>query len=483
MGSVATRCDAERQCRATCAFLDEDVGVHNVAAGDMRPGLPLVRHDKAMCQRIVELGLSWQGVCVGSRVAAGEKHSIFATRSGQALLLRWLHAGVDAPLLRSEEGRACIAPSSGVVQRLDFTDFSRPKSGDAWYLLPLAFRPPDSARVMAVAAGTSHCLLLTHDRRVWSWGSDRFGQLGLGGPASRLSAEEGGVAFHAVDLLAECNVAGVACGDDSSFALSVTGKKVWSWGRNAHNGALGLGALVEGCVTTPFEARRLRGLCVSDIAASHIFALALTPLGKVFSFGSAEVGGLGHGEMDVHTNMMNPKQIRALNDLHVIQIAIGSGQSAACLSENGRVLVWGNFGAFKFWSPREAQIPCSGTKAIAIAVGFDHMLALTGAGEVWCLTQRSELPSQVVPEILVMHQLSDTGLHGRVSEIACGGAMSICSGGEDGEEVSILAGVQQLQGRRGYTWFTSLPFPPPPVAIHLKSLLSDQLCDRNGSYF
>jgi hypothetical protein len=91
---------------------------------------------------------------------------------------------------------------------------------------------PRAPPATAAAAGFSHSLVLARDGRVWGWGQNDHGQLGLGDTAPR-------AAPCAVEWEMPA-VAAVACGEWHSLALTADGL-LYAWGMGAY-GQLGAGA-------------------------------------------------------------------------------------------------------------------------------------------------------------------------------------------------------------------------------------------------
>eukprot|EP00599_Poterioochromonas_sp_BG-1_P006764 CAMPEP_0173134324 /NCGR_PEP_ID=MMETSP1105-20130129/1224_1 /TAXON_ID=2985 /ORGANISM="Ochromonas sp., Strain BG-1" /LENGTH=1098 /DNA_ID=CAMNT_0014046101 /DNA_START=281 /DNA_END=3577 /DNA_ORIENTATION=+ len=83
-------------------------------------------------------------------------------------------------------------------------------------------------RVRKVCAAESHSLALTDQGSVYSWGSDRFGQLGHGGQqdSNRWIAVP-----KRIEILRKENVIGIAAGDQHSLCYT-SDSKVFAWGSN-----------------------------------------------------------------------------------------------------------------------------------------------------------------------------------------------------------------------------------------------------------
>ena len=91
--------------------------------------------------------------------------------------------------------------------------------------------------VRAIAASENHSLAVTAEGDLYSWGSDRFGQLGLGGNSND-SAARIWTSPKRVDALKKMVVVGIAAGEAHSLCFTDDGD-IYAWGSNQH-GQLGL---------------------------------------------------------------------------------------------------------------------------------------------------------------------------------------------------------------------------------------------------
>lgn len=92
----------------------------------------------------------------------------------------------------------------------------------------------DRQRVIQVCVGMEHGVMLTDAAIAYTWGDNRYGQLGRP-PRKKQENKE---PFPVLDLL-QMEVQQVASGDHHCLALCAPGE-VWGWGRNKH-GQLGTG--------------------------------------------------------------------------------------------------------------------------------------------------------------------------------------------------------------------------------------------------
>ena len=150
---------------------------------------------------------------------------------------------------------------------------------------------PDLEGVTDIAAGGGHSLAVAGDAgEVYTWGWGDNGQLGLGADTSHRD-----VPTRVPEL---GGIVAVGGGGYFSVALGAEGK-VWTFGRNNY-GQLGLGDSglgTERGVPTVVEGLRE----VVDVAAGSFHRLAVTADGAMYSWGRGAVGELGTGSTDMLT--------------------------------------------------------------------------------------------------------------------------------------------------------------------------------------
>ena len=99
-------------------------------------------------------------------------------------------------------------------------------------LLPKKIEALAGQRAVAVSVGGAHCLAITVDGAVWSWGSGAFGMLGHGNQQDQLPPKK-------VGALAGRRVVAVSAGRRHSLARAADGA-VFTWGEG-ETGCLGHG--------------------------------------------------------------------------------------------------------------------------------------------------------------------------------------------------------------------------------------------------
>jgi hypothetical protein len=155
-----------------------------------------------------------------------------------------------------------------------------------------------TGKAVFVAAGGAHTIVVTGAGKLWAFGCNAFGQLGLGRsggagdrPRDRLVPTPVGEGEEALESVV---FRLVACGDAHSVAVAQDGG-LWSWGRG-HRGRLGHGDEHDKLVPTRVAPECFGGAQVVTAACGAAHTAAATARGELFTWGAGP--GLGHGEGD-----------------------------------------------------------------------------------------------------------------------------------------------------------------------------------------
>lgn len=139
-------------------------------------------------------------------------------------------------------------------------------------------------QVLAVDCGCEHTLALCQDG-VYAWGASGFGQLGLGDRSRRTRPS-------AITELSDKRIMSIACGQYHCLALS-RDHHVYSWGWGVH-GQLGQSSCEDSVV--PVRIAKLDHYRIKSIAAGYGHSAVLSQDGVMLTFGNSQYGQLGLGD-------------------------------------------------------------------------------------------------------------------------------------------------------------------------------------------
>ncbi|EFP02818.1 hypothetical protein CRE_28429 [Caenorhabditis remanei] len=122
----------------------------------------------------------------------------------------------------------------------------------------------DGTAVKSVACGEQHTVFLTKDGKMWSVGSNLDGQLGRG------KRSEGSFSIYPVSLTSGVEIVQIAAGRAHSVAVADDGR-VFAWGSNEH-GQLGMESSVV-WQETPKRIKELNEVVQVASGSDHCIAL------------------------------------------------------------------------------------------------------------------------------------------------------------------------------------------------------------------
>jgi len=261
-------------------------------------------------------------------LAVGHAHSMFVDKGGR--LLTCGSDRISAPVLGNAVDPAA-EPS--VSQRIG---------------LPTPVPSMQDRRIVSVAAGYAHCLALSAEGEVYSWGAGDYGALGHGDEGAREVPGRIESLSHIEHIAAGSNFTSSAV--DEKGRLFTWGRAIFEDVEENEDGGLeeferpsGLGYELDaetGSQATPKRVDALSQDSVVGVAFGHDFTLVVTDAGAVFSFGFSQEGGLGHGSLE---SEMLPRRIEALAQTGRRFIAVAAGEChALALTEEGELYGWGD---------------------------------------------------------------------------------------------------------------------------------------------
>lgn len=212
-----------------------------------------------------------------------------------------------------------------------------------------------------VSAGYTHSLLATESGELWTWGSGSGGRTGLGITNTRVFPQKNRTWITLTAEGEKVKAIRVEAGYENSLVLGSDGK-VYAFGANTA-GANGNGT-TSGNILIPTAIASLSS--VKDISLARFSAAALTEDGKVYVWGNPAYGRLGNGS--TANSIITPAQI--LSSETVEMIAMGCNHGLAVTSSGKKLYGWGATqpygiaGTTPYASPQDITVQINGGKGL-----------------------------------------------------------------------------------------------------------------------
>jgi uncharacterized repeat protein (TIGR02543 family) len=192
----------------------------------------------------------------------------------------------------------------------------------------------ENERVVNIELGGFFTIAMTNQNRIFAWGRNDRGQLGVASPSSSNVPIDITSRFP---FISEETIVDIKLGFEHALALTSTGR-VFSWGSsNAYENSFSFNVNIPTIITgITFNA----GEVVTKIAAGGNSSIILTSGNRLFAFGNGEAGQL------VGSSSFNaPKNISSSFSLDVgetfVDIELGSAHSSF-ITSNNRVFMMGD---------------------------------------------------------------------------------------------------------------------------------------------
>eukprot|EP00090_Calanus_glacialis_P018965 TRINITY_DN29288_c0_g1_i1.p1 TRINITY_DN29288_c0_g1~~TRINITY_DN29288_c0_g1_i1.p1 ORF type:complete len:689 (-),score=225.92 TRINITY_DN29288_c0_g1_i1:63-2129(-) len=267
--------------------------------------------------------------------------------------------------------------------------------------------------VTLISCGDEHTAVVTETGRLFTFGSNEWGQLGLGHNNNVIKPS-------CVKTLKPDLVAAVACGRHHTIVAMQSGV-MFAMGSNSE-GQLGVGRNPE-WTSVPMEFGGIEGK-IAKVSAGTTHSLALTDRGQVWVWGSNTEGQLGLGE-EGEENVFQPVLLPFNNK--VMDINCGYYHSAI-VTDQGELFTFGEVDGGKLGlngvkdetdSPRLVNIP---EPVTSVSCGGNHTIVLTQAGKLYSFGQSTNgqlgLGNRIL-ESSTPHPLV-TLAHVQIVSVSCG---------------------------------------------------------------
>lgn len=219
--------------------------------------------------------------------------------------------------------------------------------------------------VADIACGKDHVLLLTNFGRVYAWGSNRQGQLGV---ASNTIGSDGCTAIpRLIDITILKNVKAISAGSFHSVCIT-DACKLYSWGQYdcCGNNEVPPGAPIYQPTPVPF----FKGLKVQKIVCGDMYTIVLSAR-DLYAWGQNSCGQLGCGNFAQQLTPVSVLIPRSVSDSKMIKLKaeLYGGKKHCAFIINNHMWMWGN--------NKHGQVG-NGTKE---NVCIPHYISLPGGAE------------------------------------------------------------------------------------------------------
>ncbi|XP_075052535.1 X-linked retinitis pigmentosa GTPase regulator isoform X2 [Mixophyes fleayi] len=276
-----------------------------------------------------------------AHIACGDEHTAFVTENGKLYVFgsnTWGQLGIG---------------SGNVINK------------------PTCVKGLKSEKVKFAACGRNHTLVCTVQGKVYSSGWNSEGQLGLGDTTERTS-------FHEITFFnTQYKIKQLSAGSNTSAALTVDGK-LFMWGENSE-GQLGLANEKNICIPRQVDI----GKPISWISCGYYHSAFVTH-GEVYTFGEPENGKLGLASEELE-NHRQPQRVPGI-PRKVKMVSCGGGHTIAVTDKEVYTFGLGQFGqlghgTFIFETPTPKVVDALKPHKIRyVACGENHTAVITEKG-------------------------------------------------------------------------------------------------------
>ena len=230
--------------------------------------------------------------------------------------------------------------------------------GSVYYQVENPTQIMDNAKF--VSLGNMHSAAIRGDGTLWVWGLNDHGQVGDGSSEQEINAP--------VKVLDD--VAFVSLGGSHSSAITKDGS-LWTWGLN-DRGQLGDGTTED----RGMPVKVMDGVASVSLGTSH--SAAIKQDGSLWMWGCNSHGRIGDGTTEDHVT-----PVKVMDD--VAFVSLGSSYSAAIKSD-GSLWVWGlnNYGQVGDGTTEDRGTPVKVMDDVTlVSLGATHSAAIAKDGSLW----------------------------------------------------------------------------------------------------
>lgn len=270
-------------------------------------------------------------------------------------------------------------------------------------LLPTTLQM-QNVRFVHITAGSGFSVAIDSDGRLWSWGSNYYGEIGngVGQPGERVLVP---TLISHPNFDENVKFIYASSGENHTIAID-SNYKLWSWGGANSSGELGnplaqpinnpSSGIISNYVPTmiPMNAQ-MQGVNFKKVSARSYLSIALDEDGNLWSWGQDYgYGKTGHGT--TYKDINEPTKIPPTSDMIGVKfIYISAGYNhVTVIDSNYQLWAWGWYlpcgngsssGGTSLYVPTRMTVTnaMQGIKFVQICSDDNHVLALDSLGRLW----------------------------------------------------------------------------------------------------
>jgi hypothetical protein len=195
-----------------------------------------------------------------------------------------------------------------------------------------------SAQQLACGRSAGHIALVTTSGKCFTWGKGEYGELGV--TLSSTASATTDRLHHVQSIGTRSSPVVVVSVGNSHTAVATADGRLFAWGGN-WSGQLGVGAAKRGgvvdkrlrfCFPAPTAVEALNNVQVARVSCGAAHTGVISADGQLFTFGCGDGGRLGLGSNE---DASSPQLVMALVDMVVLDVCCGSWHSL-CLAAQRR---------------------------------------------------------------------------------------------------------------------------------------------------
>uniref|UniRef100_A0A673XU96 X-linked retinitis pigmentosa GTPase regulator n=1 Tax=Salmo trutta TaxID=8032 RepID=A0A673XU96_SALTR len=219
----------------------------------------------------------------------------------------------------------------------------------------------------------------------------------------------------------------ISCGGDHTAVITGHGR-LFMFGSNTW-GQLGLGSEINVNINKPTAVKALKSEKVKFASCGRDHTIVCTWSGRVYGAGSNQEGQLGLGHCD-DTNTFH--LLHPFSDHAPIKMLAAGCNTSAALTEGGRLFMWGDnsvgqigLGTESYASePRDVMV---GQPVAWVSCGYHHSAFVTVDGDLYTFGESGSGRLGVFPDQLANHRVPQRveSIQDPVIQVSCGGEHTV----------------------------------------------------------